>query len=142
MPPTTRKSISVPTNCAPAISRDGKTIYIAVADDNTGRGILLGVDSKTLKTKYSAALTDPYFKQPALVFDVSSASPTIGPDGDVYYGVVESDGATHNDRGWLLHFDAKLKKSEKFRDRSDGTIRFRSFPAAPCPPIRARPATC
>ncbi|HEX3942659.1 MAG TPA: hypothetical protein VHW69_01090 [Rhizomicrobium sp.] len=103
---------SVPTNCAPAISRDGKTIYIAVADDNSGRGILLGLDAKTLKTKYSTPLTDPYFKQPALVWDISSASPTIGPDGDVYYGVVESDGFTHNDRGWLLHFDATLKKAK------------------------------
>jgi hypothetical protein len=103
---------SVPTNCAPAISRDGKTVYIAVADDNTGRGILLGLNSKTLETKYSTPLTDPYFNQPAIVFGDSSASPTIGPDGDVYYGVVESDFETHNDRGWLLHFDAKLKKSK------------------------------
>jgi hypothetical protein len=103
---------SVPTNCAPAISRDGKIVYIAVADDNTGRGILLGLNSKTLATKYSTALTDPYFQAPAIVFDDSSASPTIGPDGDVYYGVVESDFFTHNDRGWLLHFDAKLRKSK------------------------------
>lgn len=101
---------SVPTNCAPAISRDGKTVYIAVADNNTGRGLLLGLDSTTLQTKYSAALTDPYFHQPAIVTRISSASPTIGPDGDVYYGVVESDGGSHNNRGWLLHFNAKLNK--------------------------------
>lgn len=103
---------SVPTNCAPALSRDGKTIYVAVADDNTGRGILLGLDARTLRTKYSTPLTDPYFNRPAIVFDDSSASPTIGPDGDVFYGVVESDFVTHNDRGWLLHFDAQLKKTK------------------------------
>jgi hypothetical protein len=102
----------VPTNCAPAISRDGRTIYIAVADNNTGRGILLGLNAKTLATKYSTPLTDPYFHQPAIVFGDSSASPTIGPDGDVYYGVVESDFQTHNDRGWLLHFNANLRKTK------------------------------
>ncbi|HSC17560.1 MAG TPA: hypothetical protein VLC74_01490 [Rhizomicrobium sp.] len=102
----------VPTNSAPAVSRDGKTIYVAVAQSNTGRGILLGLNSRTLATKYSAPLTDPYFKAPAIVFGDSSASPTIGPDGDVFFGVVESDFQSHNDRGWLLHFDAKLRKTK------------------------------
>jgi uncharacterized repeat protein (TIGR01451 family) len=42
--------------------------------------------------------------------DDSSASPTVGPDGDVYYGygVFESSCCTNDDRGWLLHFDAAL----------------------------------
>jgi hypothetical protein len=102
----------VPTNCAPAVSRDGKTIYIAVEEGDSGRGILLGLDSKTLKTKYSTPLTDPFFQAPALVFGDSSAAPTVGPDGDVYYGVVESDGQSHNDRGWLLHFNAQLTKTK------------------------------
>ena len=40
--------------------------------------------------------------------DESSASPTVGPDGDVYYGVLESPFPGHNDRGWLLHFNRDL----------------------------------
>ena len=32
----------------------------------------------------------------------------VGPDGDVYYGVLEGPFGSHNDRGWLLHFDSTL----------------------------------
>jgi hypothetical protein len=32
----------------------------------------------------------------------------VGPDGDVYFGVIESNIGAHNGRGWLLHFDATL----------------------------------
>lgn len=45
---------------------------------------------------------------PAILFDISSASPVVGPDGDVYYGVFESSCCSHNDRGWLMHFDSLL----------------------------------
>ena len=38
----------------------------------------------------------------------STASPTVGPDGDVYFGVLEDNFPSHNDRGWLLHFDRTL----------------------------------
>ena len=44
----------------------------------------------------------------ALLFDDSTASPTVGPDGDVYYGILENPFPENNDRGWLLHFDASL----------------------------------
>src|SRR5262249_21261309 len=40
--------------------------------------------------------------------DDGTASPTIGPDGDVYYGVLENPFPENNDRGWLLHFDRNL----------------------------------
>lgn len=102
----------VPTNCAPAISADGKTVYIAVS--NGGYGYLVGLRASTLQPKYRTAnlLTDPNSHTPALIYDDSSASPTIGPDGDVYYGVVEYDGFSHNDRGWLLHFNANLQKTK------------------------------
>jgi hypothetical protein len=96
----------VAMNCAPAISADGTTLYITVSDGSAG--YLLALDSTTLATKASAALNDPSSGQPALISDLSTASPTIGPDGDVYYGVLENPFPDHNDRGWLLHFDATL----------------------------------
>src|SRR5204862_3812990 len=45
----------------------------------------------------------------AFVSDDSTASPTVGPDGDVYFGVLESGGSFNYFRGWLLHFDAGLR---------------------------------
>jgi hypothetical protein len=91
---------------APAISADGSTVYAAVS--NGSAGYLLGLDATTLATKYKAALVDPASGQPSWIADISSASPTVGPDGDVYFGVLENPFPEHNNRGWLLHFDATL----------------------------------
>jgi hypothetical protein len=48
----------------------------------------------------------------AWVNDNASSSPTVGPDGDVYIGVLEANAPSHNFRGWLLHFDASLAQSK------------------------------
>jgi hypothetical protein len=104
----------VATNCAPALSNDLSTVYVAV---NTApvqgvvqAGYLLALNSNTLATTGKAALFDPGFDtlERARISDDSTASPTIGPDGDVFYGVLESTYPSHNARGWLLHFDATL----------------------------------
>ncbi|HEY5046868.1 MAG TPA: hypothetical protein VII49_02470 [Rhizomicrobium sp.] len=93
-------------NCAPAISPDQTTVYVAVS--NGSSGYLVGLDSKTLKPKYRTTLVDPVSGSVAWIDDDSSAAPTVGPDGDVYYGVLENPYPNHDDRGWLLHFDATL----------------------------------
>jgi hypothetical protein len=49
----------------------------------------------------------------ATVSTDSSASPMVGPDGDVYYGVLENGCcSSHNDRGWLLHFNSALTQTK------------------------------
>jgi hypothetical protein len=69
---------------------------------------LVALDARTLHPRRHAVLTDPDSGEPVFISESSSASPTVGPDGDVYYGVLESPFPFHNDRGWLLHFDATL----------------------------------
>ncbi|MGZ3256534.1 MAG: hypothetical protein ACXU68_07160 [Croceibacterium sp.] len=103
-------SIAKPAmNCAPAISTDGATVYIAVNTAGTTQtGYLLALDSTTLATKAKAALIDPNSKTTAQVSDDGTATPVIGPDGRVFYGVLEATFPTHNARGWLLQFDASL----------------------------------
>lgn len=98
-------------NSAPALSADQKTLYVAVNGPTT-KGYLLALDAATLAFKGKALLVDPQSKQPATVSDDSTASPTIGPDGDVFFGVLETKYAQHNARGWLLHFDATLAQSK------------------------------
>ncbi len=44
--------------------------------------------------------------------DDGTASPTVGPDGDVYFGVLENPWYTNHDRGWLLHFNSALTQSK------------------------------
>lgn len=98
-------------NCAPAISNDGATIYIAVNTAASGAvqtGYLLALNSSTLGTRAKVALVDPNTLTPARVSDDSSATPVVGPDGRVFYGVLETTFGTHNGRGWLLQFDALL----------------------------------
>jgi hypothetical protein len=49
----------------------------------------------------------------ATVSGDSSASPMVGPDGDVYYGVLESNCCgSHNYRGWMLHFNSTLTQTK------------------------------
>jgi hypothetical protein len=100
----------VATNSAPALSADEHTLYVVVNALDNARSdkpaYLVALDSQTLAVRASARLTDPATRAPAVVSDLSTASPTVGPDGDVYFGVLESTG--HNNRGWMTHFDSTL----------------------------------
>jgi hypothetical protein len=98
-------------NCAPALSNDGSTVYIAVNRGSTSAnqtGFLLALDSTTLTTRARVALMDPNLGTPARISDDGTSSPVVGPDGRVFYGVLEAQFPTHNARGWLLQFDALL----------------------------------
>lgn len=101
-------------NCAPALSNDGKTLYFAVNTGNFSGGYLLALDSRLVSNGVllpavgKQKLRDPASGNDALLPDDGSATPTIGPDGDVYFGVIENPFASHHDRGWLLHFNAAL----------------------------------
>ncbi len=94
-------------NSAPALSNDGTTVYFAAKSASTDNyAYLLGLDSSTLSTKYRVFLTDPRNGNAAGVSDTSTASPVIGPDNDVYFGV--SANPDNGSRGFLLHFSSDL----------------------------------
>lgn len=98
-------------NCAPAISNNGQTVYVAVNNGSSGvfaTGDLVAVNSSTLAVQNRVALIDPSSGSPAYLPDIGTASPTVGPDGDVYMGVLENSFPHNNDRGWLLHFSGDL----------------------------------
>ena len=97
-------------NCAPALSPHGRTVYVAVS--NGSAGYLVALDSRTLAPKASVPLKDPKSGSDSLLSDNGSASPTVGPDGEVYFGVLERPSRENNDRGWLLHFDSTLSQSK------------------------------
>lgn len=97
-------------NCAPALSNDQKTVYVVVKAANTETyGYLLGLDSTTLATKYKVFLKDPRNNNAnnATILDDSTASPMIGPDDDVYFGIYGNP--ANGSRGFLLHFRSDLK---------------------------------
>jgi hypothetical protein len=100
----------VAMNCSPALSPSGTTVYITVTSPR--HGILVGLNSRTLEPRFRAYLNDPVSRRPALISSSGSASPTIGPDGDVYYGVIEDRLPSHDFRGWLLHFNATLTQTK------------------------------
>ncbi len=111
--PTMRK---VPYNSAPALSHDESVLYVAVTDvsgSGFGSGYLLALDSRTLALLARVRLKDVLSPdRDAIMADDGSASPMVGPDGDVYFGVLENPGGTNNLRGWLLHFDATLSQTK------------------------------
>jgi hypothetical protein len=89
------------TNSAPALSNDGHTLYVAIFGSP---GYLVALDSGTLAYRNKVALLDPRSGNARLSND-STASPTVGPDGDVYFGVVDE-----RSLGWMLHFSADLSQ--------------------------------
>ena len=102
---------TVVLNCAPALSPDLKIVYVAVS--NFSAGYLLALDSRTLAPIGRVRLKDPKSGDDASLSFDSSATPTVGPDGDVYFGVLENPCCFENhDRGWLLHFDSHLTTSK------------------------------
>ena len=103
-------------NCAPALSNTQTTVYVATSNGATlGTGYLTSLNATTLAPIANAQLFDPRGSPYGLatVAAISSAVPMVGPDGDVYYGVLEdinSCCSSHQDRGWMLHFDSTLKQ--------------------------------
>jgi hypothetical protein len=102
----------VDMNCAPALSADERTLYVGVNSFDFGFGYLLALDSQTLQPITQVRLVDPSTGLDAEIPDESSATPTVGPDGDVFFGVLENPFPGHNDRGWLLHFNADLSQEK------------------------------
>lgn len=103
---------NVAMSCAPALSTDGNTLYLTTANANAGYGYLVALNSATLVVVNKVRMKDPTSGQDALVFDASSSTPTVGPDGDVYFGVLENPFPSHHDRGWLLHFNSDLSQKK------------------------------
>ncbi|MEY2539041.1 MAG: hypothetical protein QOG67_2781 [Verrucomicrobiota bacterium] len=105
--------LQVPLNCAPALSADGQTLYVAAHGTamirNGMTGYLFALDSHSLQVKNKVLLVDPETGDPAEVQDDDTASPTVGPDGRVFFGVLENPLRT--DKGWLLQFNADLSQS-------------------------------
>ena len=104
-------------NCAPALSKDGATLYIAVntaVSGGTQTGYLLALDSTTLATKAKVELMDPNLGAPAWVSDDGTASPVVGPDGRVFYGVLEAQYA-HAQRARLA---AAVRRAAQFGRRA------------------------
>jgi len=104
------------TNCAPALSSDGSTLYVvfnrAVPVNGLSSGRLVALDATKLALKKQVALNDPATGSAAWISDDSTSSPLVGPDGDVYIGVLESNPPGHNYRGWLLHFNSTLSQAK------------------------------
>jgi hypothetical protein len=100
-------------NCAPALSRDGKILYVTLSTAEIfGTGYLAAYDAGSLRLLSKVSLRDPRSGQPAIISAAATTSPTVGPDGDVYIGVLENPLSTNHNRGWLLHFDRNLTVSK------------------------------
>src|SRR5262249_49146690 len=92
-----------------ALSNDETTLYVEVKGN--GRGYLLALDSSTLAQTGRVQLFDPRGGVAGLSDD-STASPMVGPDGDVYIGILENPFPSNHDRGWMLHFSADLTQTK------------------------------
>ncbi|HWD38645.1 MAG TPA: hypothetical protein VG944_07335 [Fimbriimonas sp.] len=91
-------------NSAPALSNDGKSLYVGVVGGSLH--YLVKLDTTTFLKQASAPVMDPQANQGAGLIDQSSAAPMVGPDGHVFCGVFGYN--YRESHGWLLQFDANL----------------------------------
>lgn len=99
-------------NCAPALSNDGSTLYVVVKySTSPSFAYLVALDSTTLVRKSRVRLVNPWTGSTATVHDDSTASPVVGPDGDVFFGVWGGNGGG---MGLLLHFSGDLQTTKLF----------------------------
>jgi hypothetical protein len=102
----------IQTNCEPAISNDGTHLYAATKQalwDQYSNPKLIEINTSNLAKVNTVGLTipvsspsDPYSF--AYVMDDGTASPMVGPDGDVYFGVWYQN----IERGFMLHYSGDL----------------------------------
>ncbi|MBZ5719387.1 MAG: hypothetical protein LAO03_03300 [Acidobacteriia bacterium] len=93
-------------NAAPAISNDGMTVYtVSRAHFFSDRGYVVAATAN-LMPKWQATLRGLFANSSALVWDQSSSSPVVAPDGSVLYGASSSRNTA---RGYLLKFDSAGK---------------------------------
>ena len=85
------------TNSAPALSNDGTTLYLAL---NGSNDYLVAVDSETLAPRFRTTL-------PGSIHDAATSSPTVGPDGHVYFGILPG----YHFRGTLQHYPPDLSQA-------------------------------
>ena len=101
-------------NAAPALSNDGKTVYVTVGNGPSSiaaTGDLVALNSSTLAPQSTVALKDPKTGSNAWLPDDGTASPMVGPDGNVYIGVLENPFPANHDRGWMLSFSSNLSQT-------------------------------
>jgi hypothetical protein len=102
----------IQTNCEPAVSNDGTHLYFATKEAlwyyyNNPK--LVEVNTSNLAVVNTVGLTIPTSTPTdsqafAYVMDDGTASPLVGPDGDVYFGVWYQNIA----RGFMLHYSGDL----------------------------------
>jgi hypothetical protein len=102
----------VQTNSEPAISNDGTHLYEATKTAlwyNYGNPKLIEINTSDLSKVATVSLTIPASTPTdpsafAYVMDDGTASPMVGPDGDVYFGVWYQN----IERGFMLHYSGDL----------------------------------
>jgi subtilisin family serine protease len=100
-------------NCAPALSNDGQHLYVAISNgtgSSFGVGYLVELQRANLQPVARVRLKDVKISSnDAGLPDQGSASPMVGPDGDVYFGVLENNDQ-YASKGWMLHFSGDLSQ--------------------------------
>lgn len=101
-------------NAAPAVSNDGSKIYVPLTTatgTGSGQGYLMAINSSTLVPVSAVQLKD--VNSPAnnaRIPEQASSSVMVGPDGRVFYGVLENTTQFHS-RGWMLQYNEDLTQT-------------------------------
>ena len=98
----------IATNCAPALSPDGKLVYVTARGTTSSPGYVLALRTADLSTRAVAAPVDPLTGLGSSISGNGTASPMVGPDGRVFIGVLGTPFGTNASRGWMMQYDSVL----------------------------------
>lgn len=96
-------------NSAPGLDASGQNLYCTTNTGSQGRGYLTRVNPATMQVVGRVRLLDPRNGNDAPVDNEGTSSPLIGPDGDVYQGVLIGN---NHCRGMLLHYNKDLTQTK------------------------------
>lgn len=115
-------TVRPPINCAPALSNDGKSVYVGLRALPTTTAYLVKLNAsdpgprdpsagdQALALQAYVHVVDPYTGANAQMIQESSASPMVAPDGHVFMGVFGS--SWRESHGWMLQFDKDLHQKD------------------------------
>ena len=102
-----------PNQFTPAVSNDGLLVYWTVSNDSSNGPVrIVALNTTDLSVVHRAEVRDPRDSNRYMwLMEDSTAAPTIGPDGDVFLGLLGPNirGQTRYS-GWLLHWNRELNQ--------------------------------
>lgn len=96
-------------NCAPALNAAETEVYMTFIGSDP---VLSGMSTADLSNIHHVKPLDPKTGNPAVSFDDGTSSPTVAPDGDIYFGAFDNPFSYTHLRGYMYRFSSAFVQKD------------------------------